>query len=475
MSVRDGQKQRILVTGATGYIGGRLIPRLLEAGHSVRVLVRDASRIDGRSWRQSVEVAVGDILDREALASALAGVDQAYYLVHSMMTAGFRDTDRRAAETFVSAAPSSLRRVIYLGGLVPRGEERSEHLRSRAEVGAILRESMRALEFRAGPIIGSGSASFEMLRYLTERLPAMVAPRWIDNLVQPISIRDVLQYLVDAANNDETGVVEIGADRISFRQMMQTYASVRGLRRTILAVPVLAPRVAGLWVGLVTPIPNRLAVPLIEGIVEPVVADTGRAEALFPGITPTSYRDAVSAALQPEHEIETRWSGALHQNRPQTERTDREGMMREVRSLPVNAGSDRIFASFMSLGGNGGWRVWNLAWKLRGFIDRMIGGPGLRRGRRHPEQLLVGEALDFWRVEAVEPNRLLRLRAEMKVPGDAWLQWEIVEDGALRRLVQTATFAPRGLFGAIYWYGLYPLHARIFSSLARAVVAEAER
>jgi uncharacterized protein YbjT (DUF2867 family) len=465
----------ILVTGATGYIGGRLIPRLIEAGHRVRVLVRDASRIAGRSWVQSVDVAVGNILDRDAVARALADVDVAYYLVHSMMTAGFRDTDRRAAETFVSAAPPSLRRVVYLGGLLPRGEQRSQHLRSRAEVGEILRASLRALEFRAGPIIGSGSASFEMLRYLTERLPAMVAPRWIENLVQPVAIRDVLSYLVAAAEDGGTGVVEIGADRLRFRDMMLTYASVRGLRRRIIAVPVLAPRVAGLWVGLVTPIPNRLAVPLIEGIVEPVVADTQRARELFPQIAPLSYRDAVTAALKPDLEVETRWSGALHGGAAGFELTDREGLMREVRSLPVNASASRIFGTFTSLGGDRGWRVWNSAWRLRGFMDRILGGPGLRRGRRHPQQLLIGEALDFWRVEALEPDRLLRLRAEMKVPGQAWLQWEVVREGALNRLVQTAMFAPRGLFGAIYWYALYPLHARIFSDLARVIASEAER
>jgi len=464
---------RILVTGATGYIGGRLIPHLLAAGHQVRVLVRDASRIAGRPWRPSVEVAVGNILDRDSLQRALADVDQAYYLVHSMMTAGFQELDRNAAETFVSAAPSTLRKLIYLGGLVPVGEQRSTHLRSRAEVGTILRASLPTLEFRAGPIIGSGSASFEMLRYLTERLPAMIAPRWIENLVQPIAIRDVLSYLVAASNSDATGVVEIGADRLSFRQMMQTYASVRGLRRRILAVPVLAPRIAGLWVGLVTPIPNRLAVPLMEGIVEPVVANTERARELFPAILPRSYRDAVAEALQKDTEIETSWSGALHDT-PVYELTDREGTMREVRALEVHASPSRIFAAFSSLGGDRGWRVWNGAWRVRGMIDRLFGGPGLRRGRRDRQRLFVGEALDFWRVEAIEADRMLRLRAEMKVPGQAWLQWEVIEEGSVSRLVQTAIFAPRGLFGALYWYALYPLHGRIFSDLARAIATEAE-
>jgi uncharacterized protein YbjT (DUF2867 family) len=463
---------RILVTGATGYIGGRLIPKLIAEGFAVRVLVRDASRIAGRPWLHDVEVAVGDILDRDALAAALEGVDHAYYLVHSMMSAGFQDLDRRAAATFVAACPPSLRKVTYLGGLVPTGEQRSEHLRSRSEVGAILRASLPALEFRAGPIIGSGSASFEMVRYLTERLPAMIAPRWIGNLVQPIAISDVLRYLVSAAHADITGVVEIGADRLSFREMMQTYASVRGLRRRILAVPVLAPRIAGLWVGLVTPIPNRLAVPLMEGIVEPVVADTSRARELFPRIEPMRYRYAVIAALRTDQDIETRWSGALH-GASAHELTDREGLIRETRSIAVDASPASVFAAFTSLGGDRGWRVWNFAWRLRGALDCLAGGPGLRRGRRDAHRLLPGESLDFWRVESIEKDHSLRLRAEMKVPGEAWLQWEVVREDARSRLIQTATFAPRGLLGALYWYALYPLHARIFSDLANAIANEA--
>ena len=465
---------RILVTGATGYIGGRLIPQLLGAGHTVRVMVRQASRIAGRTWLPDVEVAVGDVLDRDSLVRALEGVDQAFYLVHSMMTAGFEGLDRTAAENFASAAPSTLRKVIYLGGLLPRGEQRSKHLRSRAEVGSTMARSVPVLEFRAGPIIGSGSASFEMVRYLTERLPAMVAPRWIDNEVQPIAIDDVLRYLVAAVERDETGIVEIGADRLTFRQMMQTYASVRGLRRFIVPVPVLAPRVAGLWVGLVTPIPNSLAVPLIEGIVEPVLADTSRARALMPDIVPASYRDAVSSALDRAGEAETRWSGALHAPNA-VERTDREGAIREVRSVGVDASPARVFESFTSLGGQRGWLVWNAAWWLRGALDRLAGGPGLRRGRRHPQHLLPGEALDFWRVDSIEEGKQLRLRAEMKVPGAASLQWEVSAEGGGSRLVQTAMFVPRGLAGALYWYLLYPLHALIFSDLARAIARDAEQ
>lgn len=464
----------ILVTGATGYVGGRLIPQLLAAGHSVRVFVRDPARIAFHPWRQQVDVAVGDVLDRDAVARALEGIDCAYYLIHSMMTAGFEDLDRRAASTFASAAPSTLQKVVYLGGLLPEGEQRSKHLRSRAEVGAILARSLPVLELRAGPVIGSGSASFEMVRYLTERLPAMVAPRWIDNQVQPVGIRDVLRYLVEAATVDATGVVEIGADRLTFRQMMQTYAAVRGLRRFIVPVPVLAPRVAGLWVGLVTPIPNSLAVPLIEGIVEPVLADTSRAQTLFARITPMPYRDAVVHALARDTEVETRWSGALH-GASTSELTDAEGMIREVRSVESSASPEAVFATFASLGGARGWLAWNAAWWLRGLLDRLVGGPGLRRGRRHPRELLPGEALDFWRVEAIEPRRLLRLRAEMKVPGAATLQWEVTPENGGSRLVQTASFVPRGLSGVLYWYALYPIHKRIFSDLAHAIAREAEK
>ena len=465
---------RILVTGATGYIGGRLIPQLLGAGHTVRVMVRQASRIAGRPWLPDVEVAVGDVLDRDSLVRALHGVDQAFYLIHSMMTAGFETLDRSGAENFAAAAPATLRKVIYLGGLLPQGEQRSKHLRSRAEVGTTLARALPVLEFRAGPIIGSGSASFEMVRYLTERLPAMVAPRWIDNEVQPIAIDDVLRYLVGAVHRDETGVVEIGADRLTFRQMMQSYASIRGLRRFIVPVPLLAPRVAGLWVGLVTPIPNSLAVPLIEGIVEPVLADTSRARVLMPAIVPMSYREAVTHALARADDAETRWSGALHSSKA-VERTDREGAIREVRSIEVHASPARVFASFTSLGGARGWMAWNGAWWLRGALDRLAGGPGLRRGRRHPQDLLPGEALDFWRVDSIERDRFLRLRAEMKVPGAASLQWEVSAAGAGATLVQTAMFVPRGLAGVLYWYLLYPLHARIFSDLARAIARDAER
>lgn len=466
----------VLVTGATGYIGGRLVPRLLEAGHRVRVLVRDPARIEGRPWADQVETVRGDLADPRPLRGIGDNIDAAYYLVHSMYAGSdFADRDRGAVRNFV-AAVAGVRLVIYLGGLLPHARIVSEHLRSRAEVGEVLRDALPTTELRAGPIIGSGSASFEMVRYLTERLPAMIAPRWILNPVQPIAIRDVLAYLLGALDRPSLGVVEIGGDRLSFRSMMGMYAEVRGLRRWIAPVPVLAPRLAALWVGLVTPIPNRLAVPLVAGVVHPVVADTARARELFPEIKPIPYRRAVALALErvEQQEVQTRWSGALGDT-PAYETSDWEGLIHEIRTCRVRATPERVYGVFSSLGGDRGWLAWEWAWEIRGLLDRVIGGPGLRRGRRHASQLLPGEAVDFWRVEAVQPPHLLRLRAEMKVPGKAWLEWTTLPDGDSTRLVQTARFAPRGLWGTLYWYGLYPVHRLIFSDLIRAIAEQAER
>jgi len=367
---------KVLVTGATGYIGGRLIPKLLQKGIKVRVLVRDASRIEGRSWENKVEICVGDLLNLDSLAPALKDIDAAYYLVHSMYGGkNYAERDRLAANNFVQAG-RYLKQVIYLGGLLPDTKEVSNHLKSRSEVGEILRKGLPTLEFRAGPIIGSGSASFEMVRYLTERLPVMVAPKWIHHKVQPIAIRDVMRYLIQAVEKRCVGVIDIGADILTFKQMMDGYAKTRGLTRTIITVPVLAPRLAAIWVGLVTPISNSLAVPLIEGVIHPIVGDTTRAEDAFPEIRPLPYIEAVESAL------------------------------------------------------------------------------------------------DFWRVEEVERPKLLRLRAEMKVPGRAWLEWQTMPEGNGTRLVQTALFEPSGLWGVLYWQALYPIHRFIFDDMIRAIAKD---
>lgn len=464
------------MTGATGYVGGRLIPRLIASDRTIIALVRDPRRVAGRAWVDKVQLVRGDLSTGEGVAEALRGVDTAFYLVHAM-TAGrdFAARDRDAARCFATAARAAgVQRVIYLGGLQPPSAA-SEHLRSRAEVGEILAAEVPTTEFRAGPIVGSGSASFEMVRYLTERLPIMIAPAWIDHEVQPIAIRDVLSYLVGALDLPALGIINIGCHRLTFRRMIETYAEVRGLRRAIFTVPALVPQMAARGIGALTPIPNSLAVPIVQGMVQSLIADTRRAREQFPAIAPLNYRTAVQLALQriKRGEIETRWCGALGHG-PTAELVDSEGVASEMRSRLVHAPASAVFRAFSGIGGERGWPAWEWAWIVRGAIDRLVGGPGLRRGRRHPDEILPGEALDFWRVEAAEPPRLLRLRAEMRLPGRAWLQWETIPENGGTRLVQTASFAPDGLLGTLYWYGLYPFHKFIFSAMVAELARRAE-
>lgn len=466
----------ILVTGATGYIGGRLVPRLLERGYKVAVFVRDPRRIAGRPWENEVDIRVGDLTDRASLAEALKGIDVVYYLIHSMYDGiDFVEQDRKMARNFVEAG-QHLQHVIYLGGLLPTAAKISPHLRSRAEVGEILRANLLATEFRAGPIIGSGSASFEMVRYLTQRVPIILAPKWVLNKIQPISIRDTLAYLILACEKQPTGVIDIGSDQLTYQEMMQVYAEERGLmKRTFFIIrPFLPPRLVARWFSLLTPIPNSLAVPLVEGICHSVVGDTCRARALFPEVEPIPYREAVRLALLriQQREVVTRWSGALGTG-PTYELTDREGLNSEVRTLHTDYPPEAVFRSFSSIGGRRGWLVWKWAWEIRGIMDKLVGGPGLRRGRRDPLELLPGEAVDFWRVEEIDPPHRLLLRAEMKVPGQAWMQWEAIPEGSGTRLIQRAMFAPKGLWGVIYWYSLYPIHKFIFSDLVKAVADDA--
>jgi uncharacterized protein YbjT (DUF2867 family) len=466
---------RILVTGATGYIGGRLIPRLLGRGHSVRVLVRDRERVRGRDWAARVEVFAGDLLQPHTLRDMCSDVDAAFYLVHSMSAgADFAWRDLAAARNYVAAAKGT-RLTVYLGGLLPAGGRMSTHLRSRAQVGAALRETLPTTEIRAGPIVGSGSASFELVRYITERHPLMFVPCCARNEVQPIALRDVLAYLVAAIEREPLGIIDVGGERLSFAAMLLEYAAVRGLARRIIEVRALTPHAVARWAGLVTPVPPRIACPLLQGMLQPLLANTRRAAACFPAVQPLGYRCAIELALQriEEGRVETRWTGALGHAATRT-LLDSEGRMCEVRTLHVRASPEHVHEVVTSLGGTRGWLVWNRVWWLRGVIDRLLGGPGLRRGRRHPHELLAGEAVDFWRVERVERSHLLRLRAEMKLPGRAWLQWEVLPhaDGAC--LIQTALFQPVGLAGVLYWYLLYPLHAVMFSRLAVAVRRRAE-
>lgn len=483
----DNKERLVLVTGVTGYVGGRLVPVLLAAGYRVRVMVRrNAERLDGRTWSEQVEVVVGDVLAPETLPEVLAGVDSAYYLIHSMRSGEeFRERDRQAARNFGKAAEQAgVRRIIYLGGLGDNDDTLSEHLRSRQETGEILREyGVPVTEFRAAVIVGSGSVSFEMVRHLAERLPVMIAPRWLATRIQPIAIGDVLAYLVAAVEEPGSAgeIIEIGgATVLTYGEMLLEYAEVRGLRRWIIPVPVLTPALSSYWVHWVTPIPADIAQPLIKGLSNEVVAETEKAAGLFPEIEPLSYRAAVRQALArlQQGDIETIWSDAQASSqgdRPPVRFTQEQGMYIERRRKRVAAPPALVFRAFAGLGGQQGWPPYHWLWEVRGALDRLVGGVGLRRGRRHPDDVRVGEALDFWRVEAVEPGRLLRLRAEMRVPGRAWLQFEARpgEEGKTE-LIQTAYFDAHGLAGLLYWYGVYPFHGPVFSQMIGYVARRAE-
>ncbi|MBK8138866.1 MAG: SDR family oxidoreductase [Chloroflexi bacterium] len=484
-SISPSESQYVLITGVTGYIGGRLVPLLLEAGYRVRVMVRDPIRLQGRSWIAQVDVVQADVLQPDTLDAALTGIDAAYYLIHSLRGGeNFHERDIRAARNFgVAAERQGVKRIIYLGGLGDTATELSQHLRSRQQTGDALREcAVPVTEFRAGVIVGSGSLSFEMIRYLTERVPIMICPRWVYTRIQPIGIRDTLDYLVSAVKTPESAgqIIEIGgAEIMTYRDMMFGYARARGLRRFMIPVPVLTPHLSSYWVHWVTPIPSDIARPLIEGLRNEVIVSDHTARELFPNIQPGTFAAAVGQALDnlKASEVETSWADALvssQPDQPPAVLSTHEGMFLEQRQELVKAAPSAVFQAFTSLGGDNGWLYFNWAWYLRGLLDRLVGGVGLRRGRRHPTEVRVGDALDFWRVEAVEPDRLLRLRAEMKVPGLAWLQFkaEPLEDGSTQ-LIQTAFFAPKGLFGLLYWYGLYPLHSVIFSGMIRKLAQRA--
>jgi uncharacterized protein YbjT (DUF2867 family) len=477
---------RCLVTGATGYIGSRLVPRLLADGYAVRCLTRSAGRLRDVPWAGQVEITEGDLTDPPSVAAALAGIDVAYYLVHSMGQRGFEATDRTAAITFAAAARAArLRRIVYLGGPEPRGRAHaSAHLRSRAEVARILlRSGVPAVALRAAVIIGSGSASFEMLRYLTERLPAMVTPRWVHNPVQPIAIGDVLRYLVACAGlppEVNRGFDIGGPEVLSYGEMMRRYAVLTGLRRRlILPVRPLTPRLSSYWVGLVTPVPAGIAKPLVASLVHEAVAREHDIERYAPdppgGLT--RFDDAVRQALAhvgrpgrgepgrpPALPLPTDppWSGG--------------SVYTEVRHRPVAAPPEVLWQAVESMGGERGLRPARLAWAVRGWVDRLAGGVGPRRGRDDPRRLRPGDAVDFWRVERVIPGRLVRLRAETRLPGQAYLEMGVVPRGESgSRYLQRVVFLPHGLAGHAYWVVVRPFHRLAFGGMARGIAAAAER
>lgn len=474
------ERPLVLVTGATGYVGGRLRRRLEETGCRVRCLARNPERLAGRVGPDT-EVLGGDVLDAESLRRALAGVGSAYYLVHSMGSSGrFEEVDRAGAENFGTAArEAGVRRIIYLGGLANDESDLSPHLRSRHEVGEILRASgVPTIELRASIVLGSGSLSFEMIRSLVERLPAMITPKWVAVQAQPIAIDDLLEYLTESLDLPPVSrVFEIGgADRASYGDLMREYARQRGLKRLMVPVPFLTPKLSSLWLGLVTPLYARIGKKLIESIEHPSVVRDHSADEAF-GVRPRGLREAIATALRSEERefAETSWFDAVSSAgpRPGHAGVRYRNRLLDTRSVVVNTTMAAAFAPVRRIGGRRGWYAYNFLWKLRGFLDLLVGGVGLRRGRRDPEHAYVGDAVDFWRVERYEPDELLLLRAEMKVPGRAWLEFKVEPGEAGTTIHQTAVYDPEGLFGLLYWYALYPVHGPVFNGMLRGIAERA--
>lgn len=482
-----------LVTGATGYVGGRLVTRLLDEGFKVRVMVRDPERLRDYPWISAVEVVKGDAQDAQSLNSVLSGIDVAYYLLHSLSEHdGYEIIEAEMATNFAKAAKSAqIKRIIYLGGIIPNNSKLSVHLESRRKTGEILQTSgVPTTELRAAIIIGSGSASFEMLRYLTERLPFMITPRWLNNRIQPIAIRDVLYYLTEAAKESGTQshVADIGGpDVMLYKDMMQRYAKVAGLRqRKIVTVPVLTPRLSSHWVSLVTPVPRRLALPLVDSLVNEVVVDPTQSVNHFipaPAEGVLNFSTAVEYALNRvrNQDVQTRWSSASTPGAPSAPLpTDPDWsggtLYVDLRERSTTADPEDLWKIIEGIGGSNGYYSTPFLWETRGLLDRLVGGVGLRRGRRDPHHLYVGETVDFWRVERCDRGQLLRLRAEMKLPGLAWLELIVESDETGQTLFrQRATYRPTGLLGHAYWWAVVPFHFFVFGIMVHRIPAAAER
>lgn len=473
--------RHILLTGASGYVGGRLLQLLEGQGQHVRCLARRPAALRAKV-AAATEVVAGDVLDRSSLDAALRGCDTAYYLVHSMGAGGsFEESDRTAARNFGQAAKAAgVQRIIYLGGLGREEDALSPHLRSRQEVGQVLRESgVPVLEFRASIVIGSGSLSFEMIRSLVDRLPIMITPKWVNVPAQPIAVDDVLEYLLAAVDLpvSEYRVYEIGgADTVTYADLMRLYARQRGMRRRMISVPVITPSLSSLWLGLITPLYARIGRTLIESIVHSTVVRDDAALKAF-AVRPVGVEEAVRRALASDEKYfaSTRWSDALSSSGalPSWGGVRFGSRLIDSRTILVPVPAAAAFRPIERIGGETGWYAWNGLWQLRGWMDMLSGGVGMRRGRTSPTTLRVGDTVDFWRVEAIEPGHHLRLVAEMKLPGRAWLEFEVTDDGTASTIRQTAMFDPLGVFGRAYWYAVFPLHALVFGGMLRGIARAA--
>lgn len=483
----------VLVTGATGYVGGRLVRELLNEGLKVRVLVRDAKKTEGHSWAGKVEIAVGDASSQVDLEHALHGVDICYYLLHSLnVGAHFQEIENDMATTFAAAAKKeNVKQIVYLGG-INNDVSQSKHLSSRARVGEVLQNSgIPTIELRAGMVLGSGSASFEMLRHLTHRLPIMTTPKWINNRTHPIAVRDVLWYLKNCAllPNPTSGIYDIGGpDTLTYAQLMQEFAKASGLaKRIIISIPVLTPTLASHWIGLVTPLPRSLAKNLVQSLISEVVVDPNKdiSKLIAPPTGGTlSVRAAIDLALERVNnaQVDTRWSDAKDPQSPWNKSVtdpDWAGVPthQDIREIESTVSQEKIWTQIEGIGGETGWYGADFLWSIRGLLDTIVGGAGLRRGRRDPQKLRAGESLDFWRVEAIEHGRYLRLIAEMKLPGEAWLEFELKpsDKPGVTKVKQTATFVPKGLLGHLYWYAIAPFHFLVFPTMIRNIEKSANK